>query len=325
MRIFIYGTGSGSIKFYNSLRKDKVEVLGFLDSKKAKEGSNFLNNIIFHPGTIKKSDFDYIVIASQYTEIYDLLLSLGFDNSKILQAYNYQEIIDKILNRQNILSNISDNLFEKHILIRKMAYEKDDYLENEFEDKYDYARYKTLQLVADEVYANNIQGAVAEVGVYKGGFAKIINMCFKDRSLYLFDTFEGFDEIEKTYDIENRFSDEEVFEKWDFKDTSVDIVLSKMKYREKCIVKKGYFPDTATDINEKFAFVSIDVDLFEPIYNALDFFYPRINDGGYIFIHDYNNDVFLGVKKAVDKFENKYGKLKKVPVFDHGGTIIIVK
>ena len=44
-----------------------------------------------------------------------------------------------------------------------------------------------------------------------------------------------------------------------------------MTYPNNCIIKKGFFPDTAIGRGTIF-FVSIDVDLYNPIYNALEFF-----------------------------------------------------
>ena len=210
MKIYIYGTGSGGIKFYNSLKKDKVEVLGFLDSDKTKEGNNFLNNKIFYPETIIHTNFDYIMIASEYVEIYDFLIELGFDKSKIIFDNKFREVskYNDILNNDvqtynNIMSQIV-NMYqpEEFVITRKIAYYRDKYLDNEYFEKYDYTRYKTLQLVSNEIYDNDIKGAVAEVGVYRGEFSKIINILFKDKKLYLFDTFEGFDINEVKHDLE---------------------------------------------------------------------------------------------------------------------------
>lgn len=58
----------------------------------------------------------------------------------------------------------------------------------------DYVRFKT-DLVTAEL-DNSLEGDVAELGVFKGDFAKHINRKFPDRKLYPFDTFEGFDEKE---------------------------------------------------------------------------------------------------------------------------------
>jgi O-methyltransferase len=97
-----------------------------------------------------------------------------------------------------------------------------------------------------------------------------------------------------------------------------------MKYPESCIVKKGYFPETTTDVEEEFVFVSIDVDLYEPIYNGLVFFYPRLQHGGYIFVHDYNNASFDGAKVAVQRFAREF-KIPFFPLSDGCGTAVFVK
>src|ERR1700730_12705012 len=58
---------------------------------------------------------------------------------------------------------------------------------------FDYVRVATLELVCHEINKKNLKGNLAEVGVYKGKFARYINYYFPERVLYLFDTFEGFD------------------------------------------------------------------------------------------------------------------------------------
>ncbi|MCL2712186.1 MAG: TylF/MycF family methyltransferase [Methanomassiliicoccaceae archaeon] len=185
---------------------------------------------------------------------------------------------------------------------------------------FDYVRVSSLELVAEEIYDKAIDGAVAELGVYRGDFAKIINEAFPDRKLYLFDTFEGFDDRDTNIEKEKKFSEGDQ----DFSDTNIELVLSKMKHPENCIVKKGYFPDTAKDVNESFVFVSIDADLYEPIYNGLVYFYKNMEGGGVIFVHDYNNDVYKGAKEAVRKFcaENDIGYF---PLSDACGTAVIIK
>ncbi|MDR1267241.1 MAG: hypothetical protein LBJ70_02545 [Holosporales bacterium] len=46
---------------------------------------------------------------------------------------------------------------------------------------------------------------------------------------------------------------------------------------------------------------------------------------GVIFVHDYNSQEFLGVRKAVAKAEELFGPFKKIPLSDPGGTLVIVK
>lgn len=184
----------------------------------------------------------------------------------------------------------------------------------------DFVRNSTLELISREIYANHIDGAVAELGVFRGDFAKLINQAFPDRKLYLFDTFEGFNasdvKIESDYGVDEK--------KDDFSTTSVDYVLNKMKYKNNCSVRKGYFPETFENIDEKFCYVSIDCDLYKPTYDGLCRFWLHMNSGGYIMVHDYQNTNYPNTKLAVTKFckeNNVFG----VPVSDINGSIIIVK
>jgi len=188
-------------------------------------------------------------------------------------------------------------------------------------EEMDYIRLATLDLIASEIRVKiPSNGAVAELGVYRGDFAKMINEAFPDRLFYLFDTFEGFDEKNVHIDRTNNYSSASQ----DFSNTSVEFVLKKMPHPEMCIIRKGFFPNTATNLDERFVFVSIDADLFEPIYNGLTWFYPRLCKGGYIFVHDYANDSYKGAGEAVRKFCAAF-QLAFVPIPDLCGTAIIGK
>lgn len=184
----------------------------------------------------------------------------------------------------------------------------------------DFVRYTTLELCSNEIKTNNVQGNIAELGVYKGEFSKKLNQLFPEKKLYLFDTFEGFHQNDISTEKQSNFSSGEQ----DFSDTNVELVLGKMKYRNNCIVKKGYFPESAIDVKDTFCFVSLDADLYEPILSGLQFFYPRLQPKGYIFVHDFNNDLYKGARRAVVEFctANNIGYL---PIPDSGGTAIITK
>jgi O-methyltransferase len=187
---------------------------------------------------------------------------------------------------------------------------------------WDYNRYSSLDLCAYEIQKNKVNGNVAELGVYQGVFAAKLNEAFPDKKLYLFDTFEGF--LDKDKKVEQTQSEDTKGININFSQTSVEYVLNKMKYKENCIVKQGYFPDSASNIDDTFCFVSIDADLYNPIYEGLRFFYSRLSHGGYIFVHDFNNKVFAGARKAVMTFCEE-NKVAYFPLSDVGGTVVISK
>lgn len=165
----------------------------------------------------------------------------------------------------------------------------------------------------------NIAGNVAEAGVFQGEFAKIINASFGDRKFYLFDTFEGFSELDIEYEKKNGYSDAE---KGHLSITSEELVLSKMPYRENCVIKKGYFPDTAIGINDTFCFVSVDMDLYKPTYEALMFFWPRLEKGGCILLHDFFSEGYEGINAAVSEFCELYPEVIPLPIGDSLSIVI---
>ena len=188
----------------------------------------------------------------------------------------------------------------------------------------DYVRFRTLELLAEEIKKKGLTGAVAELGVFRGDFSSIINQLYPESTLYLFDTFEGFADVDIKHERENDYTSDKALTQ--FRNTSIDIVLSKMQHPDKCVVRKGYFPETVEGLEDRFIFVSLDCDLYLPILAGLEYFYPRLVEGGYIMIHDYNQtNEWKGVKEAVNDFEKKYGFVPKVPITDSCGTLIITK
>ncbi len=189
----------------------------------------------------------------------------------------------------------------------------------------EYVRCSSLELVASEILEKNVPGAVAELGVYRGEFARLINIAFPERKLYLFDTFSGFNEEQAREDQEKENVRKDLLQLRRFTNTSVETVLSQMKHRENCVVIPGVFPESAVECTESiFAFVSLDCDLYRPIYDGLHYFYPKLSSGGYIFVHDYNNDRYAGAKQAVRQFAEEAG-VAYFPLSDACGSAVISK
>lgn len=137
-----------------------------------------------------------------------------------------------------------------------------------------------------------IDGDIAEVGVYKGGSAKIICETTK-KQVHLFDTFEGLPG-------KGREDEGSQFKKGEYC-ASFDEVKNYLKRYPNAHFYKGLFPSTAYPIKDKkFSLIHLDVDLYKSTLDCLKFFYPRMNKGGVIVSHDYT--VVKGIKKAIDQF-----------------------
>lgn len=185
----------------------------------------------------------------------------------------------------------------------------------------DLVRTSALWLAADEVKRRDLPGETAELGVAEGKFAAVIDALFPGKKLYLFDTFKGFPEADLEYDKENRYSDQKP---GFYGGVDLGKVLGRMRTPEDCVVRKGWFPDTAQGLEEQFCFVSIDCDLYKPIYAGLDYFYPRLVKNGYIFVHDYRSRYYRGVKDALSQFAQEHG-ISYTVLPDNTGTAVITK
>ena len=76
-----------------------------------------------------------------------------------------------------------------------------------------------------------------------------------------------------------------------------------MKPFEFVRILNGWIPRRFKEISEqKFSFVHIDVDMFQPTLDSLKFFFPRLEKNGIIICDDYNFSSFPGAKKAWDEY-----------------------
>jgi len=184
------------------------------------------------------------------------------------------------------------------------------------------ARAATMRLLAEQIHEEKIPGDAAELGVFRGDFAALINAAFPDRTIHLFDTFEGFPardvEIEQAQGLSRAKTG-------DFKETAENIVEKRLPHPERAVFHKGYFPDSFDGCTEMtFAFVSVDADLYAPTAAALPLFFDRLSPGGVLLIHDVNSTQFSGAGKAVWEFCTERGLLP-MPVSDMHGSVVLRK
>ena len=184
-------------------------------------------------------------------------------------------------------------------------------------DRADLARLCMFLENARLLEQERVPGSLAELGVYKGSTAKLLHALMPDRTLWLFDTFEGFDERDLAHERKGASG-------FRFDDTSLDAVLRHVGASDRVRACKGRFPETASQVpdGERFALVHLDADLYKPTADALAFFYPRMSPGGFIVLHDYGSGAWPGIAQAADAFfEDKPESLVRIP--DKSGTAVV--
>lgn len=356
MNIYVWGTGKVAMRYLNKGELNLDSVLGFIETNKSRD--SFLGKRVYLPSEIVETDYSAILVLAKNISlsVLDTCKKVGIPEKKLWmiesncwrggkEMNNLPPCVTQKthLNDENLFPptqfpmlyadyKINEDYAERFIITMNNGFDyknkKNLAMKNPLKrEEYDidYFRHTTFSLVANEILASNVEGDAAELGVFRGDFSRIINKKFPEKDLYLFDTFESFDKEEFQSEVDAGRCKNDFLEY--FKDTSVEKVLGGMAHPERCIIKKGFFPQTAKGCeNLRFAFVSIDVDFEKSILEGLRFFYPRLNAGGAIFLHDYNNYFLEGVKLAVRTYEKEIEEqIHKVPIADEGGTLIIVK
>jgi hypothetical protein len=151
---------------------------------------------------------------------------------------------------------------------------------------------------------------MAEVGVYRAASSKIIREADLVKTFHLFDTFRG---LPRPRNEDGAFCEGQY-------QSSLEDVQQYLSLYKNLHFYKGFFPDTADPVKDRsFSFVHLDVDLYESTLSALEFFWPRMVDGGAILSHDYSTA--KGVKMAFDEFFS--GKNVAVIALAHSQCLVV--
>lgn len=148
-------------------------------------------------------------------------------------------------------------------------------------------------------------GHVAECGCWRGlssyQIAHHLQKADFKNTFYIFDSFEGLSKFQEEDSAGFALPNEG--ERCKYFACPLETVKDNLKEYAFIDFKKGWIPDRFDEVRDSnFSFVHIDVDLYQPIRDSLQFFYPRMVKGGIIVFDDYGCLDFPGAKKAVDEF-----------------------
>ena len=287
MNVILFGTGIAAQRCVHYVQERGDTILCFVDNDKAKQGTTIALESVRGGGAE--------------------MVKYAIHSPEILQNFEFDKIV------------IASHMFFREILesLEKLKIPQ-ALIDTSFATWRNLARHTFLADFAKLALKRGLEGNVAECGVYRGEFARVINQCFPNKTFYLMDTFESF----AAKDLQNETEQAQKYAHA-FSQTSAEYVLSKMPNPAQCVVRKGWFPDTARGLeDERFCFVSLDMDLHDPILAGLEFFYPRMVKGGAILIDDYFSHVFVGAAKAVDDFCDK-NHLSFTPIGDSYGVVLL--
>lgn len=149
----------------------------------------------------------------------------------------------------------------------------------------------------------DLPGDTAECGVLDGASSYLIcsaRQACTSATHHAFDSFEGL----STPEPEDRPSSPMAFQ-WSSGDLSVTLedAMGKLRCFDNIRYYKGWIPDRFEEVaGHRFSFVHIDVDLYQPTRDSIEFFYPRLVPGGILLCDDYGYHTCPGARKAFDDF-----------------------
>ena len=315
MGIYVWGTGCGASELIEAgLEKEKIAA--FVDSFPM--GETFLGRKVLLPEQLPVKDCDLLIITARHAEaIGNRCRELGIPAEKCLFLKNNMILTDRNASCSDAKAFLGEELLKKLLPGHHVVPTPGQLADSDLDPRdlsNDYVRLATLELLCRRL--ENVPGAAAELGVYRGFFARCINQLLPNRKLYLFDSFEGF--------AENACASESF--QAAHRNTAIHKVLAIMPHPEMITVKPGFFPESLEGLEDKFCLVSLDVDFYQTTLEGLRYFWPRLERGGYLMLHDWGSQSLPGVRQALEDFEREMGeRLPAVPLCDVGGSLIICK
>ena len=92
-KAFVFGTGKGSKIIEHITNTDNVEIVGYIDNNRKKQGSLNQGKRVYSPAEAIKADFDYIFISTVDSDVIGRqLTNLGVDTRKLISVF--QETYD---------------------------------------------------------------------------------------------------------------------------------------------------------------------------------------------------------------------------------------
>ena len=146
----------------------------------------------------------------------------------------------------------------------------------------------------------NMDAAIIEVGVWRGGTAALLAKANNNNSpVYLCDTFEG---VAKAGEKDNQYKGGE------HADTSIETVEKLMKQLDISgyHILKGIFPDINADKveDQKFKICHIDVDVYDSAKDIFNWVWQRMMVGGVVVFDDYGFAACAGITQLVNELAN---------------------
>jgi hypothetical protein len=161
------------------------------------------------------------------------------------------------------------------------------------------------------------EGDTAECGVYRGSSSYYIckHLVGTGRTHHAFDSWEG---LSAPSGPDGQY--------WKQGDLTINEQVAHDTLAEFDFVKyyKGWIPTRFDEVKDrKFCLLHLDVDIYQPTLDSLEFFYERLSPGAIVICDDYGFTSCPGAKAAMDEFFDK--KKEPVVLLPTGQGLVIIE
>jgi Macrocin-O-methyltransferase (TylF) len=196
-----------------------------------------------------------------------------------------------------------------------------------------YALYKAVRYTVE----NGIPGDLVECGVWRGGSMKLVahvlhSLGDTNRTLFLYDTFEGMTEPDPAVDVD--FSGNEAINewrevqrrgvKWAYAPVEeVHQILATSGYpMEKVKLVKGRVQETIpATIPASIALLRLDTDWYSSTKHEMKHLYPKLSPQGILILDDYGH--YQGARRGVDEYLSKLDKKPLLQRIDYSCRLAV--
>jgi O-methyltransferase len=161
-------------------------------------------------------------------------------------------------------------------------------------------------------------GALIEVGAFRGGTALHLSNRWPNRRIFVCDTFDGFAPLRFHHEHDQGIRPGT----WCNHDAAAVEALFLEKSRDVRLIQ-GVFPqsDRRGEVRGV-SFAHVDVDLYESCIASLEYLAPRTTPGAFIVVNDYLRERTRGIRQAVEEFLAQRPLWIALPVYPGQGLLL---
>jgi O-methyltransferase len=200
-----------------------------------------------------------------------------------------------------------------------------------------FKKYQEFTMIPEQTFISNLElinhykylnGSYVECGVWRGGMSAAIAEVLKNKTIHLFDSFEGLPPAKEIDGKEALAWQQDVKSPGYFNNCSAEEAYAakamSLAQCENFVTHRGWFNETLPHFNNQtIGFLRLDGDWYDSIMECLQNLFPQVINGGLIILDDYYT--WDGCSKAVHDYLSEIKSSSRIHQWNNQISYIIKK